>query len=74
MKRWCDPDALFVKYLDSGTSKTDAFTHGETITGTNSDSVSLSNVVATCHTGSAFAVQEGVYYINGCTYRSQLEQ
>ena len=35
-----DPDTLFVKYLDSGTSKTaTAFTHGETITGTNSDSI-----------------------------------
>ncbi len=61
-----DPDTLFVKYLDSGTSKTaTAFSHGETITGTNSDSVGLSAVVATCHTGSAAGVQEGVYYING---------
>ena len=61
-----DPDTLFVKYLDSGTSKTStAFTDGETLTGTNSDSVSLSCVVDTTATGSAAAVQEGVYYING---------
>ena len=61
-----DPDTLFVKYLDSGTSKTaTAFTNGETITGTNSDSVSLSAVVNSTATGSAAAVQEGVYYING---------
>jgi len=61
-----DPDTLYVKYNDSGTNNTNtAFTHGETITGTNSDSVSLSAVVATCHTGSAAQVEEGTYYING---------
>ena len=61
-----DPDTLYVKYNDSGTNNTNTqFTHGETITGTNSDSVSLSAVVATCHTGSAAQVEEGTYYING---------
>ena len=61
-----DPDTLYVKYNDSGTNNTNtAFTHGETITGTNSDSVALSAVVATCHTGSAAQVEEGTYYING---------
>ena len=61
-----DPDTIYVKYNDSGTNNTNsAFTHGETITGTNSDSVSLSAVVATCHTGSAAQVEEGTYYING---------
>ena len=61
-----DPDTLYVKYNDSGTNNTNtAFAHGETITGTNSASVSLSAVVATCHTGSAAQVEEGTYYING---------
>jgi len=61
-----DPDTLYVKYNDSGTNNTNTqFTHGETITGTNSDSVSLSAVVATCHTGSAAQVEEGTYYVNG---------
>ena len=61
-----DPDTLYVKYNDSGTDNTKtSFTDGETITGTNSDSVSLSAVVATTHTGSAAQVQEGTYYING---------
>jgi len=61
-----DPDTLYIKYNDSGTNNTNTqFTHGETITGTNSDSVALSAVVATCHTGSAAQVEEGTYYING---------
>ena len=61
-----DPDTLYIKYNDSGTSNTNAsFTDGETITGTNSDSVSLSAVVATTHTGSAAQVEEGTYYVNG---------
>src|SRR6056300_1031564 len=61
-----DPDTIFVKYRDSGTSKTStSFSDGETLTGTNSDSVSLSCVVDTTATGCAAEVQEGVYYING---------
>ena len=61
-----DPDTLYVKYNDSGTNNANsAFTHGETITATNSDSVALSAVVASCHTGSAAQVEEGTYYING---------
>jgi len=61
-----DPDTLYVKYLDSGTNNTrTSFTDGETITGINSDTVSLSAVVATTHTGAAAQVQEGTYYING---------
>jgi len=61
-----DPDTLYIKYNDSGTNNTNtSFTNGETITGTNSDSVSLSAVVATTHTGSAAQVEEGTYYVNG---------
>jgi hypothetical protein len=61
-----DPDTLYVKYRDSGTSKTaTSFSDGETLTGTNSDSISLSCVVDTTATGCAAEVQEGVYYING---------
>jgi hypothetical protein len=61
-----DPDTLYVKYRDSGTSKTaTSFSDGETLTGTNGDSVSLSCVVDTTATGCAAEVQEGVYYING---------
>ena len=61
-----DPDTLYIKYNDSGNNNTNTqFTHGETITGINSDSVGLSAVVATCHTGSSAQVEEGTYYING---------
>ena len=61
-----DPDTIFVKYSKTGSNNTaDVFTDGETLTGTNSDSVSLSCVVDTTATGSAAGVQAGVYYING---------
>src|SRR5210317_376020 len=61
-----DPDTLFVKYNKTGTDNTDlVFADGETLTGTNSDSVSLSAVVDTTSTGSAAGVQSGTYYING---------
>ncbi len=61
-----DPDTLFVKYSKTGSNNTaDVFSDGETLTGTNSDSVSLSCVVDTTATGSAAGVQAGVYYING---------
>ena len=64
-----DPDTLFVKYLDSGTSKTSTtFTDGETLSGTASISgvdTTITCVVDTTATGSAAEVQEGVYYING---------
>src|SRR5210317_265664 len=61
-----DPDTLFVKYNKTGTDNTDlVFADGETLTGTNSDSVSLSAVVDTTATGSAAGVQSGTYYING---------
>ena len=61
-----DPDTLYVKYNKTGTNNTSAvFSDGETITGTNSDSVALSAVVDTTATGSAATVKQGVYYING---------
>src|SRR5210317_2566108 len=61
-----DPDTIFVKYSKTGTDNTKlVFTDSETITGTNSDSVSLSAVVDTTATGSAAGVQSGTYYING---------
>src|SRR6056300_1545688 len=61
-----DPDTLYVKYSKTGTDNTKlGFTDSETITGTNSDSVSLSAVVDTTATGSAAGVQSGTYYING---------
>jgi len=61
-----DPDTIFVKYNKTGTDNTNlVFTDSETITGTNSDAVSLSAVVDTSATGSAAAVQSGTYYING---------
>ncbi len=61
-----DPDTLYVKYNKTGTDNADlVFTNGETLTGTNSDSVSLSAVVDTTATGSATAIQSGTYYING---------
>ena len=62
-----DPDTLFVKYSKSGgTNKNEfKFADGETITGTNSDSVNITAIVNTCATGSAAQVQAGSYYING---------
>ena len=61
-----DPDTLYVKYNKTGTDNADlVFTNGETLTGTNSDSVSLSAVVDTTAIGSAAGVQSGTYYING---------
>jgi len=61
-----DPDTIFVKYSKTGSNNsTLTFSDSETITGTNSDSVSLSAVVNTTATGSAAGVQAGVYYING---------
>ena len=62
-----DPDTLFVKYTKSGgTNKNEnSFTDGETITGTNSDSIALTAIVNTTATGSAAQVQAGCYYING---------
>src|SRR6056300_1112985 len=61
-----DPDTIFVKYNKTGTDNVDlVFADGETLTGTNSDSVSLSCVVDTTATGSAAGIQSGVYYING---------
>jgi len=61
-----DPDTIFVKYNKTGTDNVDlVFADGETLTGTNSDSISLSAVVDTTATGSAAGIQSGVYYING---------
>jgi hypothetical protein len=61
-----NPDTLYVKYTETGTNNTTlVFTNGETLTGTNSDSVSLSCVVASTATGSAANISAGVYYING---------
>ena len=57
-----DPDTLFVKYLNTASNGTQIpFTHGETITSSNTSTA----VVATCHTGSAAQIKQGVYYING---------
>ena len=62
-----DPDTLYVKYSKSGgTNKNEfAFTDGETLTGTNSDTTAVSCIVNTTATGSAAEVQAGTYYING---------
>jgi len=59
-----DPDTLYVKYEKTGTNNTDVvFTATETIT-SDADGTPTA-VVASTHTGSAAAVQTGVYYING---------
>ena len=64
-----DPDTLYVKYIDSGTSNTEtAFTDGETLTGTatiSGVSTTINCVVSTTATGSAASIVAGVYYING---------
>ena len=57
-----DPDTLFVKYMNTASDGAQIpFTHGETITSSNTSTA----VVASCHTGSAAQIKEGVYYING---------
>jgi hypothetical protein len=57
-----DPDTLFVKYVNTASDGAQiAFTHGETITSSNTSTAA----VASCHTGSAAQIKEGVYYING---------
>ena len=59
-----DPDTLFIKYDKAGTNNTDlVFTAGETVTSNATGNPTL--VVATTHTGSAAAIEAGVYYING---------
>ena len=59
-----DPDTLFVKYVNTASDGAQIpFTHGETITSTASGSPTA--VVASCHTGSAAQIKEGVYYVNG---------
>ena len=61
-----DPNTLYVKYLKTGTDNTAVvFSNGETISGVDSTSTSVSAVVTTTHTGSAAEIQEGTYYING---------
>jgi hypothetical protein len=64
-----DPDTLYVKYVDSGTSKTaTAFSDGETLTGIASLSgvdTPITCVVDTTAIGSAASIVAGVYYING---------
>jgi len=64
-----DPNTLYVKYIDSGTSKTaTAFSNGETLSGTASLSgvdTTITCVVDTTATGSAASIVAGVYYING---------
>ena len=61
-----DPDTLYVKYEKTGSNNTSfVFSNSETITGTNSDSVSLSAVVQTTATGSAAIGSAGTYYLNG---------
>jgi hypothetical protein len=57
-----DPDTLFVKYMKTASDGAQIpFTHGETITSSNTSTA----VVASCHTGAATQIKEGVYYING---------
>ncbi len=57
-----DPDTLFVKYFKTASDGAQIpFTHGETITSSNTSTA----VVASCHTGAAAQIKEGVYYING---------
>ena len=59
-----DPDTLFVKYVNTASDGAQIpFTHGETITSTATGSPTA--VVASCHTGSAAQIKEGVYYVNG---------
>ena len=59
-----DPDTLFVKYNKTGTNNTSTvFSDGETITSDAGGSPTA--VVDTTATGSAAAVEAGVYYING---------
>ena len=65
-----DPDTLFVKYLNSGSSNTAiAFTNSEIINESSTAGVlvggGFSAVVDSTATGSAAEVAEGVYYING---------
>ena len=65
-----DPDTLFVKYLNSGSSNTAiAFTNSEIINESSTAGVLVSGgfsaVVDSTATGSAAEVAEGVYYING---------
>jgi len=59
-----DPDTLFVKYKNSGTSNdSTVFTDGETLTSDASSGETA--VVNTTATGSAFHIDAGTYYING---------
>ena len=59
-----DPDTLYVKYTNSGTSNTStAFTDGETLTSNGSGTPTV--VVNTTATGSAASIAAGTYYING---------
>jgi len=65
-----DPDTLFVKYLNSGSSNTAiAFTNSEIINESSTAGVLVSGgfsaVVDSTATGSAALIAEGVYYING---------
>ena len=64
-----DPDTLYVKYLDSGTSKIEtSFTDGETLQGTSTINGTATTVICvanTTATGSAASIVAGVYYING---------
>lgn len=67
-----DPITLFVKYIDSGTSNTTkTFTVGEELM---SDAATARYAtVAEVGNGSAFSVNDGIYFVNGifCTVRSQ---
>ena len=64
-----DPDTLFVKYTNSGTTNSStSFTDGETLTGSATiDGVvtALTAVVNSTAIGSAAFVAAGTYYING---------
>jgi len=64
-----DPDTLFVKYTNSGTSNSSTtFQPGETITGSKTIDglvTALTCVVSAVATGAAAFVAAGTYYING---------
>ena len=59
-----DPDTLFVKYRNSGSSGVaETFTDGETVT--SGQTAASTAVVSTTATGSAVFIDAGTYYING---------
>ena len=61
-----DPPTLFVKYLDSGTSRTEtAFTTGETIVTDDAGTVYYATLASTSPTGKCLgaSISDGVYFV-----------